>query len=114
MSVSPITTHVLDTATGKPAQGVSLYLYQLRGDDFIELASGTTNSDGRVTDLLEADHTLDVGTYKMKFILNEYFDKGSISYFYPYAEIVFKVTDNSHYHIPLLLSPYGYSTYRGS
>lgn len=114
MSKSPITTHVLDTATGLPAQGIKIELSELVDDGFRLLDTGVTNDDGRIGTLL-AGQKLAVGTYRMHFSLSEYFAKQQQKGFYPYADIVFEVSDSdSHYHIPLLLSPYGYSTYRGS
>ena len=114
MSKSPITTHVLDTASGLPAQGIEVVLSQLVDDEFVELDQGVTNDDGRITNLL-AGKKLDQGCYKIHFALTAYFEREQTQGFYPYADIVFEVLDvSSHYHIPLLLSPFGYSTYRGS
>ena len=111
---SPITTHVLDTATGTPAAGLALKLEALEGDTFVERAAGTTNDDGRVAELL-APGSLTTGVYRMRFETGAYHAAQGVKGFYPYAEIVFEVTDTStHHHIPLLLSPFGYSTYRGS
>lgn len=113
--MSQITTHVLDTAIGKPAAGIDLTLSQLINDEWQLLGEGTTNSDGRVADLLAEDLTLDAGRYKVLFVTESYFKNQKVDAFYPYAEIVFDITgDGEHYHIPLLLSPFGYSTYRGS
>ena len=116
MSRSPITTHVLDTALGHPASGVPVRLYVEEAPDrWLMLATGITNDDGRVADLLPVDHVLKPGKYRMRFITGDYFSQLKIEGFYPYADIVFQITDPaSHYHIPLLLSPFGYSTYRGS
>ena len=80
----------------------------------MELAKGITNSDGRIPDLLSKDKILEAGSYKMKFETRAYFDKEQITSFYPWVEIVFDITTKEHYHIPLLLNPFGYSTYRGS
>jgi 5-hydroxyisourate hydrolase len=114
MTNSPITTHVLDTATGLPAEGIKTTLSQLIEGDFSIIAEGITNADGRIPDLI-AGKTLTAGTYHMHFSLEDYFAQQQTDGFYPYADIVFKVVDTaSHYHIPLLLSPFGYSTYRGS
>lgn len=112
--MSQLTTHILDTTKGKPAQGVTIILFQEQNDNWKELARGITNSDGRIPDLLKKDVVLQHGIYKMKFETKDYFDKDRIDTFYPYAEIVFSITTNEHYHIPLLLNPFGYSTYRGS
>lgn len=111
---SPITTHILDTALGLPAEGVVIELYQQQGESFILLATGVTNKDGRVADLLPVDTQLPLGLYRMRFELEPYFKRLETTSFYPVADIVFKVSDHSHYHIPLLLSNHGYTTYRGS
>ena len=108
---SPITTHILDTAQGKPASGVKATLSMQQQDgSWKELAGGVTNSDGRIADLLP-EGKLDKGTYQMTFEVGEYQQES----FYPYVSIVFQIQHpEQHYHIPLLLSPYGYTTYRGS
>jgi 5-hydroxyisourate hydrolase len=112
--MSQLTTHILDTTKGKPAQGVSIILYQQKNDNWTELVNGITNADGRIPNLLPKETILEPGTYKMKFEVMGYFDKAGIASFYPFVEIVFDITTKEHYHIPLLLSPFGYSTYRGS
>lgn len=116
MNRPPITTHVLDTSSGKPAAGVSVRLYiQEATDRWSILATGITNDDGRIGNLLPVDHVLKAGVYRMRFMTGDYFDHHQVSGFYPYADIVFTVREaGEHFHIPLLLSPYGYSTYRGS
>ncbi|MBC7872781.1 MAG: hydroxyisourate hydrolase [Ferruginibacter sp.] len=112
--MSQLTTHILDTTKGKPAPGVTIILYQGENDAWTEMARGITNADGRVTGLLKTGDLLQPGIYKMRFETKDYFDKEAIATFYPYVEIVFDITTGEHYHIPLLLNPYGYSTYRGS
>lgn len=112
--MSQITTHILDTTKGKPATGVRISLYQQHNEDWKEIGIGTTNNDGRVSDLLKKDALLDLGIYKMRFETGEYFDKQGIQSFYPFVEIIFTITTKEHYHIPLLISPHGYNTYRGS
>ena len=109
--MSPITTHILDTTLGKPAEGVSITLYQLQ-NDWAELARGITNSDGRIGNLLS--EAVPSGTYKLRFDTQAYFDKLGVTTFYPFVDIVFSLTTGEHYHVPLLLNPFGYSTYRGS
>ncbi|WFD20231.1 hypothetical protein MCAP1_002475 [Malassezia caprae] len=106
-----ISTHVLDTMQGKPADRLKFRLFTEAGQ---ELASGATNSDGRTSDL--ASVQLDEGLYRMEFDTASYFrDQNIREYFYPKVEIYFQVTQaSSHYHVPLILSPYGFSTYRGS
>ncbi|XP_078600741.1 5-hydroxyisourate hydrolase-like isoform X3 [Branchiostoma floridae x Branchiostoma japonicum] len=113
---SPLTTHVLDTSLGRPAAEVPIKLYRTGerlGEEWSQVSSGQTNSDGRCNNLL---NTLEAGVYKITFDTATYFNKNGIrQYFYPYVDIVFEVQDpNQHYHVPLLLNPFGYSTYRGS
>lgn len=112
--MSQVTTHILDTTKGKPAKGVTIILYSNNHDQWRELARGITNADGRISDLLKKDVLLEYGAYKIRFEVKEYFDKLGIAAFYPFVEIVFNITAQEHYHIPLLLNPFGYSTYRGS
>lgn len=113
--MSQLTTHVLDTAKGKPGKGIKIVLEQKKeNDDFIELAEGVTNDDGRIPNLLPKDKVLEFGIYKMTFDTESYFKSNDTKGFYPYVSIVFEINSTEHYHIPLLISPYGYSTYRGS
>jgi 5-hydroxyisourate hydrolase len=115
--MSQITTHVLNTSTGKPANQLAIRLEQKTVTGWQALAQGDTNSDGRIATLLADDHVLSAGDYRMTFDIKSYFDRLQESYFYPYVEIVFSIAESElsdHFHIPLLLSPYGYSTYRGS
>ena len=111
--MSPITTHILDTTRGKPAEGVSVVLYQ-QHREWTEIARGITNSDGRIGDLLPKETVLPTGTYKLRFETGAYFEQLASSTFYPFVEITFTVTTGEHYHVPLLLNPFGYATYRGS
>ncbi|GAA4029070.1 hydroxyisourate hydrolase [Hymenobacter glaciei] len=112
--MSHITTHILDTTKGKPAANVSIALLEQAGDNWQEIARGKTNADGRIPDLLPKEKTVAPGVYKMKFYTQEYFAQDATANFYPFVEIVFNVTGSEHYHVPLLLNPFGYSTYRGS
>jgi len=113
--MSQITTHVLDTSKGRPAAGISIELFCHMDNNWSSLAQGTTNTDGRIAGLLDDDVTLEAGIYRMHFNTGDYFKNKAEKAFYPYVEIVFELEgDGSHYHIPLLLSAYGYSTYRGS
>ena len=109
-----ITTHVLDTSVGRPAEGVPVVLEQLDGDGWTEVGSGSTDADGRLPDLLAAERVL-TATYQMRFDTKAYFGSRGVEGFYPEIAIRFEVTDaGAHHHVPLLLSPFGYSTYRGS
>ena len=112
--MSQITTHILDTTKGRPAANVTIALLQQAGDNWQEIARGTTNADGRIPDLLPKEKPVELGVYKMKFYTQEYFAQDGTANFYPFVEIVFTVAGNEHYHVPLLLNPFGYSTYRGS
>jgi 5-hydroxyisourate hydrolase len=113
--VSQITTHILDTARGCPASGVTITLSRLEQGVWTEIGSGKTNEDGRVTGLYAQDTVHDAGTYRMHFAVSQYFEAIEAPVFYPWAEVVFNIDGNGqHYHIPLLISPFGYSTYRGS
>ena len=113
--MSTLSTHVLDTQWGRPAAGVPITLEHQSGDSWSELARGTTNTDGRVRDFLPAGTRLEPGTYRMTFHTAEYFRDHQTQGFYPYVAVVFELSaPEEHYHVPLLLSPFGYSTYRGS
>ena len=112
--MSQLTTHVLDTSKGKPAIGLHIVLFHHSENKWKEISRGITDDDGRVANLLEKKKLLPLGTYKLSFEVQNYFARYSIHTLYPCVEIVFQVTTEEHYHIPLLLSPFGYSTYRGS
>jgi len=114
MSVgSSVTTHVLDAALGRPAQGVPVRLERQNGSAWTTIAEGGTNGDGRVTDLGPAD--LEPGVYRISFDTARYFVATGQVGFYPEVVVTFQLTDpDAHCHVPLLLSPYAFSTYRGS
>jgi 5-hydroxyisourate hydrolase len=113
--MSQITTHVLDVSLGRPAAGVPVLLEaEEAGTGWKELRRAETDKDGRLRDLL-APKTLVEGTYRLTFDTHAYFAARKVEALYPQVSVVFSVRDaNEHYHIPLLLSPFGYSTYRGS
>jgi len=112
---SPITTHILDTAEGRPAAGVAVTLERCGGDGaWTEIGAGVTDADGRVTDLL-APGPIATGRYRLRFEVGAYHDARGVRGFYPHVELAFRVdAGDEHYHVPLLLNPFGYSTYRGS
>ena len=112
--MSAITSHVLDVSIGRPAAGVGVVLeVQSVGGQWKVLGRGKTDADGRVRDLFSA--ALQAGTYRLTFEVAAYFRARNIESFYPEVAVVFVVRDPSqHYHVPLLISPFGYSTYRGS
>lgn len=114
-----ISTHVLDVSRGRPAAGVRVVLERRGSDDggdgWRRLGGGTTDDDGRVATLLPATKTLETGVHRLTFYLGEWFASRGVEAFYPEAAIVFDVREpEEHHHVPLLLSPFGYSTYRGS
>ncbi len=108
--MSQITTHVLDTSTGRPAAGVPVWLKDESGSP---LAIAATDAEGRVTDL--GTDELAVGSYSLVFDTATYFQAMDVTGFFPTVTVAFTVSDAAAlYHVPLLLSPFGYSTYRGS
>jgi 5-hydroxyisourate hydrolase len=114
--MSAITTHILDISRGMPASGV-LVVLEVRSalGDWQVVGHGMTDVDGRARELLLADTPLSEATYRLTFDTGAYFSAQNIESFYPEVTVVFNVRDvGGHYHVPLLLSPFGYSTYRGS
>jgi 5-hydroxyisourate hydrolase len=114
--MSAITTHILDTSRGRPASGVHVILEIQSAEHGWELiGKGTTDADGRLKELLPQEHVLAQGIYRLWFDTASYFSSQNVESFYPEVTIIFSVRDEAqHYHVPLLLNPYGYSTYRGS
>jgi 5-hydroxyisourate hydrolase len=111
--VSAVSTHVLDTASGRPAAGIAVRLQSVAAGSATEIGSAVTDADGRVADLGPA--SLAAGTYQLIFATAGYHQAPAASAFYPEVIVTFTVAGSAtHYHLPLLLSPYGYSTYRGS
>ncbi|MEV0085722.1 hydroxyisourate hydrolase [Saccharopolyspora sp. NPDC050642] len=111
--MSAVTTHVLDAARGAPAAGVAIRLEAAKGTDWNSIASGRTDDDGRIKDL--GPDRLEAGDYRLTFETGEYFDSQGVATFYPQVQITFRIADPAqHYHVPLLLSPFAFSTYRGS
>jgi 5-hydroxyisourate hydrolase / 2-oxo-4-hydroxy-4-carboxy-5-ureidoimidazoline decarboxylase len=111
---SHITTHALDTSIGTPANKMLITLKGLRGNEWKPMSVGITNNDGRISDVLPPGRLLIPGTYMMTFNTANYYESHNQKGFYPEVSIQFIVADNSHYHIPLLINPFGYTTYRGS
>src|SRR5436853_5873266 len=110
-----ITTHVLDTSTGRPAMGITVILEMRQASEWSPVGRGVTDSTGRLTALTE-NRVLLPGTYRLTFDTGDYHrDQGLARPFFPEAMVTFNVHDvDDHFHVPLLLSPFGYSTYRGS
>lgn len=103
-----LTTHVLDASRGVPAPGIAVALAGASGE---ELAAGVTDADGRLS---LGPELLPVGAYTLSFATGAYFDGLGVESFYPSVTVAFSIRDGRHYHVPLLLSPFAYSTYRGS
>jgi 5-hydroxyisourate hydrolase len=113
--LSPITTHVLDVSLGRPAVGVAVVLERGGQNQWTLVGHGTTDADGRMKTLMAADAALAPGVYRLVFDTRRYFEGRGIQSLYPSVVVIFDVAPNQpHYHIPLLLSPFGYTTYRGS
>jgi 5-hydroxyisourate hydrolase len=114
--VSAITTHVLDTAKGRAAGGVRILL-EMRGDndEWQSISRGLTDADGRLRTLLPEGQPLTAGVYRLTFDIADYFESLGTSSFYPEVAVTFEtLPGEKHYHVPLLISPFGYSTYRGT
>ncbi|MGB0497525.1 MAG: hydroxyisourate hydrolase [Rubricella sp.] len=113
-----LTTHVLDTARGCPAEGVRIALYRVTGDGRIAIAETVTNADGRTDGPILPAASFRTGTYELVFFAGDYLRANGLGsdepLFLDEIPIRFGMSRNAHYHVPLLLSPYGYSTYRGS
>ena len=112
--MSGITSHVLDTSRGRPAEGIAIRLERKAADNVWQsIKEAVTDSDGRVPNM--TDDSFVAGHYRISFLVDEYFQTQNVKSFYPIVNIEFTVDDaNQHYHVPLLLNPFGYSTYRGS
>lgn len=110
-----ISTHILDTALGRPAEGVATSLEFFAANQWVLLGQGSTDADGRLRTLVPEGHPLQPGYYRITFAVGAYHERIGQQGFYPEISIQFEVRDTSqHYHVPLLLNPYGFSTYRGS
>ena len=110
-----LTTHVLDTANGRPAVGLEIELFRLEGDERRLLKTVRTNDDGRTDEPLLTEEEFGRGVYEIVFNVGEYFGEGGEPPFLDHVPLRFGVSDPEvHYHVPLLASPWSYSTYRGS
>ena len=114
--MSTISTHILDTARGRPAPGVSVSLEILNaGEGWSPLSQAVTDDDGRIKSFVMAEPQMVAGTYRLIFAVGQYFTSLKQESFYPEVAVSFLIQGGAeHYHVPLLISPYGYSTYRGS
>lgn len=109
-----ITTHVLDIATGKPAAGVRVTLSRVERGQPVTIGMGTTDADGRLTTLVPAGTALGSGEVTLTFDTGAYFAQRGEAAFHPRVAVAFSIADGQRYHVPLLISPFGYTTYRGS
>lgn len=112
---SPLTTHALDTSSGKPACGLQVRLFrQLDDGTEDEIMKTVCDENGRISDLIEKNNWKSAD-YRIRFFTRDYFAANNKECFYPHCDVTFTVADTkSHYHVPLLISPYGFTTYRGS
>lgn len=112
---NPLSVHVLNLQDGLPSPDVKVTLEKQNGGQWVMLNEGTTNEVGRISALYPANKTLETGTYRVTFKTGDWFKAHSTATFFPEVPVIFTVDGSvKHYHIPLLLSPYGYSTYRGN
>jgi 5-hydroxyisourate hydrolase len=113
--MSSVTTHVLDTSRGRPAAGIRVHLSREGTGGWADIGTGVTDADGRLRALCAPGTELVPGVYRITFETGAYFAAQGVEGFYPEVTIEFEIRDSKeHHHVPLLLSPYGYSTYRGS
>lgn len=113
-----LTTHVLDTARGRPASQLKIELFRIEGESRLPLQTLVTNEDGRTDRPILPETTFETGVYELVFHAGDYLDRiavpGETPRFLDIIPIRFAMTEDAHYHVPLLLSPFGYATYRGS
>lgn len=110
-----LSTHILDISKGLPAPDVKIRLekYDSQSKVWIYLDEKTTDNNGRIPNFLPSS-SANIGIYKLIYLTSDYFKRDKTESFYPFIEVVFEIKDQNHYHVPITLSPYGYSTYRGS
>lgn len=110
-----LSSHILDVSLGKPATDVKIVLSKQNSKgNWDKVDEKNTDNNGRITDFLKQDGKNNTGIYKLTYFTQPYFKKLAQSSFYPFIEVVFELKDNEHYHVPITLSAFGYSTYRGS
>lgn len=111
-----LSSHILDIDKGLPAANVKIGLFKLsRKDGWMPCGEALTDANGRVKNFLpHGEKGANKGIYKLKYDVKPYFDRNGVPTFYPFIEVVFEISDDTHYHVPITLSPFGYSTYRGS
>lgn len=112
---NPLSVHVLNLQDGLPSAGVTVSLEKQVDDKWVSLNKGVTNEQGRITALYPSESTMEKGNYRVTFQTGEWFNQHKISTFFPEIPVIFKADGSvPHYHIPLLVSPYGFSSYRGN
>lgn len=110
-----LSSHILDITTGKPAADVKITLSkQDAKGNWVVIEEKNTDANGRIKDFLKQEGKNNTGIYKLTFHTNPYFKSLGQKSFYPFIEVVFELVDSEHYHVPITLSPFGYSTYRGN
>lgn len=110
-----LSSHILDVSKGIPAIGVTIKLEKMdpKTNKWVTINEKVTDENGRIRDFLKSNQS-NLGIYKLTYFTKEYFKRNQIESFYPFIEVVFEITDNSHYHVPITLSAFGYATYRGN
>lgn len=110
-----LSSHILDVSKGLPAAGVTIKLEKMdpKTNKWIKIDEKVTDENGRIRDFLKYNSS-NLGIYKLTYFTKEYFKKHQTESFYPFIEVVFEIADNSHYHVPITLSAFGYATYRGN
>ncbi|GGG13658.1 hydroxyisourate hydrolase [Pontibacter amylolyticus] len=110
-----LSSHILDVSTGRPAAGVPVRLEKLneKNNKWTTVEEKKTDENGRIKDFLDYKKA-EAGIYRLTFLVADYFKQQHTASFYPFVEVVFQIRDKEHYHVPITLSPYGYSTYRGN
>ncbi|MBG6234317.1 5-hydroxyisourate hydrolase [Pedobacter sp. CAN_A7] len=110
-----LSSHILDVSKGTPATGVTIKLekYNEQTKHWLFIDEKATDENGRISDFLNADPS-NLGIYKLTYMTSDYFKRNDVESFYPFIEVVFQIKDKNHYHVPITLSAFGYSTYRGN
>lgn len=110
-----LSSHILDVSKGMPATGVAIKLekYNEQNKTWSFVDEKITDANGRITDFLSSEKS-NLGIYKLTYFTSDYFNKDQVASFYPFIEVVFQIKDQNHYHVPITLSAFGYSTYRGN
>ena len=115
MPTYQLSSHILDISKGAPAAGVTIKLEKQneKNKEWTLVDEKVTDKNGRIGDFLDSKHD-NTGIYKLIYMVSDYFKKENVESFYPFIEVVFQIKDKAHYHVPITLSAYGYSTYRGN